>query len=514
MEVDAAPPPPVAEEAARPTGGDESAEKSEDSREKTAEANERPSEKPPTTDGKQKDGQEEEEEDEWEEIPEWTFAELFALLEAAENKRLNWQERAERMQKEFSQRPAEFFTVEECRKKWHRLNGSSEGKKSNRTMMEWIKNHLRKLVHERPSQTEASRMGRVRRELNFVHKALAGELTSDQQAELMGVEEYYALVNATGDEMNENTEEWMVADRMAAMLSISEWRAIDNTDDLVQKLRNGHVKADRLLFNHWKKDGERSKKPEGSKAAAQINEEVPKVSEFFVYFLPATPPPTASPDRPQPPQEKPPALVYEPTDATPRKHPQPALFPAHTPPPVVDKRRKKGAKKPAVAESPDKAALLTAHNLVVAHMKSEEFRQPVSERDIPDYSKLIKKPMDLRTIGQLLEAGTITTVEQLRDHYLLMCANAMVFNDAGHVVYRDAFDLWAYCMVATKDAISRPTGRRSSAKVSLGTPQPARHPHVKIEPLDEEERPKERVLVRVADYRRSLETPAAKKAKK
>ncbi|KAI6234869.1 hypothetical protein M3Y99_00750400 [Aphelenchoides fujianensis] len=238
MEVDAAPP--VAEEAARPTVGDDPAEKSEDSREKTAEANERPSEKPATADGKPKDGeQEQEEEDEWEEVPEWTFAELFALLEAAENKRLNWQERAERMQKEFSQRPAEFFTVEECRKKWHRLNGSSEGKKSNRTMMEWIKNHLRKLVHERPSQTEASRMGRVRRELNFVHKALAGELTSDQQAELMGVEEYYALVNATGD----------------------EWRAIDNTDDLVQKLRNGHVKADRLLFNHWKKDGERC--PEG-----------------------------------------------------------------------------------------------------------------------------------------------------------------------------------------------------------------------------------------------------------
>lgn len=54
-------------------------------------------------------------------------------------------------------------------------------------------------------------------------------------------------------------------------------------------------------------------------------------------------------------------------------------------------------------------------------------------------------PMDLNTIKQMIDENKVKTLTELHDNYLLMCMNAIMFNDDGHTVNQDARELKLFC---------------------------------------------------------------------
>ena len=54
---------------------------------------------------------------------------------------------------------------------------------------------------------------------------------------------------------------------------------------------------------------------------------------------------------------------------------------------------------------------------------------------IPEYPKIIKKPMDLSTIKKKLDAGEYHSPDRFRDDFKLMIKNCMTFNPPGNPVH-------------------------------------------------------------------------------
>lgn len=54
---------------------------------------------------------------------------------------------------------------------------------------------------------------------------------------------------------------------------------------------------------------------------------------------------------------------------------------------------------------------------------------------IPEYPKIIKKPMDLSTMKKKLDAGEYPTAEKFRDDFRLMIKNCTTFNPPTNPVH-------------------------------------------------------------------------------
>ncbi|KAI6198322.1 Bromodomain-containing protein 8-like protein [Aphelenchoides fujianensis] len=128
--------------------------------------------------------------------------------------------------------------------------------------------------------------------------------------------------------------------------------------------------------------------------------------------------------------------------------------------------------------SPDqKLLLVTAHNLVIAHPKADSFANPMNDDLMADYSKIIKKPIDLKTIRKYIDENRIKTLSELNDFYMLMCMNAINFNDKTRAIHKDAFEMRYFCLQTiqnirhgtTRNA-ARTTGRKSTFGRELETP--------------------------------------------
>ncbi|KAI0670108.1 Bromodomain-containing protein [Trametes maxima] len=65
------------------------------------------------------------------------------------------------------------------------------------------------------------------------------------------------------------------------------------------------------------------------------------------------------------------------------------------------------------------------------------FYEPVDplKMGIPEYPKVIKKPMDLSTMKKKLEGGEYSTAEKFRDDFRLMIKNCLTFNPPGNPVH-------------------------------------------------------------------------------
>jgi bromodomain-containing protein 7/9 len=64
------------------------------------------------------------------------------------------------------------------------------------------------------------------------------------------------------------------------------------------------------------------------------------------------------------------------------------------------------------------------------------FAQPVSETEVPGYSNIIKKPMDLQTMKTKLDRGAYKKVADLRADFALMIANCLTFNNDNQYFYK------------------------------------------------------------------------------
>ncbi|CAN0432509.1 unnamed protein product [Scytosiphon promiscuus] len=58
------------------------------------------------------------------------------------------------------------------------------------------------------------------------------------------------------------------------------------------------------------------------------------------------------------------------------------------------------------------------------------FAQPVTTAIAANYFQIVKEPMDLKTMGQKVQAGQYRTLQEMRDDCELMSKNALLFNRA------------------------------------------------------------------------------------
>eukprot|EP00965_Chrysotila_dentata_P253877 6211483-Pleurochrysis_carterae.AAC.2 len=77
--------------------------------------------------------------------------------------------------------------------------------------------------------------------------------------------------------------------------------------------------------------------------------------------------------------------------------------------------------------------------------EAEAFLTPVDWKalGIPDYPTIIKRPMDLGTVMQQLDAGNYTSVRKVADDVDLVWTNAMTYNMDGSPIYAAAAKLKA-----------------------------------------------------------------------
>ncbi|KJE90587.1 Brd8 protein [Capsaspora owczarzaki ATCC 30864] len=88
-----------------------------------------------------------------------------------------------------------------------------------------------------------------------------------------------------------------------------------------------------------------------------------------------------------------------------------------------------------------KKSIMIVWRNISNHRYANVFLRPVTDDEVPGYSSVIKRPMDLTTIRKRIDDGTIrSTRDFLRDIYL-MFANALMYNDADHDVYLMAVEM-------------------------------------------------------------------------
>ena len=60
---------------------------------------------------------------------------------------------------------------------------------------------------------------------------------------------------------------------------------------------------------------------------------------------------------------------------------------------------------------------------------------------IPDYPKIVKKPMDLSTMRGKLDNGAYSTAEKFRDDFKLIISNCYLYNPPGTPVHQAGLEL-------------------------------------------------------------------------
>uniref|UniRef100_A0A1J3H705 Bromodomain and PHD finger-containing protein 3 n=1 Tax=Noccaea caerulescens TaxID=107243 RepID=A0A1J3H705_NOCCA len=87
---------------------------------------------------------------------------------------------------------------------------------------------------------------------------------------------------------------------------------------------------------------------------------------------------------------------------------------------------------------PDKKLLL----FIVDRLQKKDtygvYSDPVDPEELPDYHDIITNPMDFSTLRKKLESGAYTSLEQFEQDVFLICTNAMEYNSADTVYFRQA----------------------------------------------------------------------------
>ncbi|KAM9192296.1 bromodomain-containing protein 7-like isoform 2-T3 [Dugong dugon] len=66
------------------------------------------------------------------------------------------------------------------------------------------------------------------------------------------------------------------------------------------------------------------------------------------------------------------------------------------------------------------------------------FSFPVTDLIAPGYSMIIKHPMDFSTMKEEIRNNAYQSIEELKDHFKLMCTNAMIYNKPETIYYKAA----------------------------------------------------------------------------
>nr|VWO96631.1 Histone acetyltransferase [Ganoderma boninense] len=182
-----------------------------------------------------------------------------------------------------------------------------------------------------------------------------------------------------------------------------------------------------------------------------------RVESVFDKQIKQMPPPeeapmpkkVATPPPPPAPPKKPARRPSVPVAPVIRRNEEPIGRPKREihPPPPKDLPYAEAPRKPRKAKAPKNAVaaeqlkfcekiwkdLHQKQHYQVAHA----FYEPVDpvKMGIPEYPKVIKKPMDLSTMKKKLDAGEYLTAEKFRDDFKLMIKNCMTFNPPSNPVH-------------------------------------------------------------------------------
>uniref|UniRef100_G1PMG8 Bromodomain containing 7 n=1 Tax=Myotis lucifugus TaxID=59463 RepID=G1PMG8_MYOLU len=96
------------------------------------------------------------------------------------------------------------------------------------------------------------------------------------------------------------------------------------------------------------------------------------------------------------------------------------------------------AKQEEVEQTPLQEALNQLMRQLQRKDPSAFFSFPVTDFIAPGYSMIIKHPMDFSTMKEKIKNNDYQSIEELKDHFKLMCTNAMIYNKPETIYYKAA----------------------------------------------------------------------------
>ncbi|KAF6076700.1 bromodomain containing 7 [Phyllostomus discolor] len=96
------------------------------------------------------------------------------------------------------------------------------------------------------------------------------------------------------------------------------------------------------------------------------------------------------------------------------------------------------AKQEEVEQTPLQEALNQLMRQLQRKDPSAFFSFPVTDFIAPGYSMIIKHPMDFSTMREKIKNNDYQSIEELKDHFKLMCTNAMIYNKPETIYYKAA----------------------------------------------------------------------------
>ena len=80
-------------------------------------------------------------------------------------------------------------------------------------------------------------------------------------------------------------------------------------------------------------------------------------------------------------------------------------------------------------------------DLIRARDTGEIFIEPVDQTEVPDYSDVVKNPMDLSTMRSKIDSFEYNTLEEFESDFYLMINNCLAYNSKDTVFYRAALKM-------------------------------------------------------------------------
>ncbi|XP_063628647.1 bromodomain-containing protein 1 [Cydia splendana] len=101
---------------------------------------------------------------------------------------------------------------------------------------------------------------------------------------------------------------------------------------------------------------------------------------------------------------------------------------------------------------PERAVLHKLLRLLRQRDHSDVFTEPVDLLEVPDYSTVVKHPMDLSTMGKKLDRGAYKTVDDVEADFTLMIDNCLAYNNKDTVFYKAAIKMRSQCLPIFRQA--------------------------------------------------------------
>lgn len=89
-------------------------------------------------------------------------------------------------------------------------------------------------------------------------------------------------------------------------------------------------------------------------------------------------------------------------------------------------------------------------DLIRARDTGEIFIEPVDQTEVPDYSDVVKNPMDLSTMRTKIDTFQYNTLQEFENDFYLMINNCLAYNSKDTVFYRAALkmrDQVCFCFI-------------------------------------------------------------------